>query len=1813
MTDPDAAPAEHRRGETALEWHLFDQAREAGVGLAELVVRAQLDDDTEGCVAFAVTQPDADLAYLRRWLSARGMQAGRSLLPVFVERIPRTADGAVDEEALAQLPVIDGARLRQLETELRATLGTADVALRIERRVPEETAAASVGTATGEKRPDAPTQSNGAAAVPAVARPLARVAGPPLHPSAELPASLPDALIAAARRRPEHGVIAYDDHGAATTIVYPQLLDDALRIAGGLREAGLRAGEIALLQVPALSDYFRALWGCLLAGVQPVTLAQPPGYDERSPVLDKLHGAWSTGERPWVLASGEAVAGLASLGKLYGEDAAPRIVDLGVCSAVTPLQRAIDGGDVAVLQLSSGTTGRSKLIQIAHRAVVSLAASCAQVTGIDAGDRTVNWLPLDHVGGLIYCHLRDVVLGATNVHAPTEWVIQDPLRWLDLLERHRAQHSWAPNFGYRMTARAIDESHTRHWDLSSVKTLLNGGEQCTLPVVEHFLRATEPFGIRPAHLLLAWGMAETATACTYKCFDEPGAVRAAPSTHATDGRGETTLLSVGAPAPGSEMRIVDDEGADLPVGTVGRLLVRSDRITPGYVRDGAVEATTDADGWFATGDLAFVEDGEIAIAGRSGDVIVVNGTNVLAHEVEQAAGETPGVAAGSVAAFGVPSAASGSDALALLYVTDPPDGGAAEADVRAAVTAATGLAPLLVRAIAAERFARTTSGKVQRALLRTRLLDGAFGPVEGVAAVSEGVRDAAFAPCWAPLRRPSRAPRPLPGPTLVVRSADASAVQLVAALRERGLLECTVEVVAADAWAATDDRYALRVHEAAEWGALGAALRDRPLGSALFLLSHLPDEADAIPRGPARSACAVAYLGLARMLSQCGFSGELLSVSRQLQRIVPADNGSPAPAMTAALALSLRQEAPAIDAWHFDAPGADVEQDAEAIAAATCVRRGEAEVAWRDGRLHVPRLRRTPLTADGAGIEGAGIGGAIVATGALGGVGPELLAPLLRGGDARLLVLGRTPAAELGAAQRDALARLRRLCRNVRYCAVAAQDADGLRRAIAEAEAAWEEPIATGVHLAGAYRSRLLAELDGEQWDAQVSGKADGLANLAELLDGREGASLLVASSLLSRIGAVGSAAYVAANRYLEAQAEALNRRGGIAVRCLSWGLWHDTGMNAGNEVEQHIVRRGVLALSRAEGGALARWAAGQPPAVRYLGLDPLHPRVRGELAEGDAGPLEQLLVELPEGAESVSAPPVVRDRRGREIPCRVAVRSHAGAGGEAVVHPADRAAAAAADGAGAVARRAELTATIAAVLEPLLGGPVPVDRPFAELGLDSIALVRAHVQLEQRLGRTLERTVLFEFPTANALAAQLANGAAGAAAPQAGARAVRRDAGREDVAVVGIALRFPQADTPAAYWDLLRSGRTAVQRFRPQQLRAAGLPEALVTAPDFVPVSAILDDVECFAPETFGMSSREALLTAPQQRLLLEVAHELLVTSGYECAAQEQTVGVFAGTGMNLYPLNTYLLNALRETTDLSDPITAIQVTIGNEPDFAATRVAHRLALTGPAVNVQTACSTALVAVHLARQSLLAGDCDAAIAAAAAVHVPQHNGYLHREDSILSAAGSCRAFDAAADGTVGGNGVAAILLKRAAVARADGDTIHAVIRGSAINNDGGSKVGFTAPSLRGQAAVVARALAVAEAEAGTISYVQAHGTGTPIGDPIEVRALNRAFAASAERRGTCVLGSVKPNIGHLDSCSGLAGLIAAVLALQHREAPPQINYDVPNPELDLDAGPFRIVREPTPLAPSKTPLRASVSALGVGGTNVHLVLEATS
>ncbi|MDK1343766.1 amino acid adenylation domain-containing protein [Streptomyces sp. 378] len=1104
------------------------------------------------------------------------------------------------------------------------------------------------------------------------------------------------ALLGAARSAPGGAVVTVAADGTTSSRSYPELLDAARRMLTGLRAHGLRRGDTVVLCGLPLAEFFPAFWACVLGGALPVAIAEHPAPG--SPAFERWRQACALLDRPLVLTDAPGAAALAHV------TPAPRVALAAVCLDAPPADGhddlvEPDPSDTALLMLSSGSTGVPKAARLTHAGLADFAASSRRILDVRPDDTMVNWLPVDHSGAFLLYHLLAVFTGCTNVHAPTERVLAEPLRWLDLLHEHRAQHGWAPTFAYRLVADALAERADRPWDLSGLKSLVCGGERVVLPVLRRFLDATAPYGVREEHIAPAWGMAETVTAVTYGRLDRPGTVhRLLRSSLGGDlvRAGEdtpdaecVTFVASGSPAHGVTLRVVDDRGDLTPPGRIGRLQVHSAaRLTPGYVNNPEADAAAYPAGrdWLDTGDLAFLDGGQVVITGRRKDVIILNGHNVSCHEVEETATDVDGVRQGEVAACGIPHPERGTEDLAVFFVSR----GAAEdpriaARVKAALFTRLRLTAAYVLPVPAGEFPRTPAGKVRRAELRSRLVADGF---------------------------------------------DAAA-----------------------------------------------------------------------PAAPAARA------------------------------------------------------------------------DADAV----------------------PRVLRA--------------------------------------------------------------------------------DEDAVARAVRE-----------------------------------------------------------------------------------------------------------------------------------------------------------------------------------------------------------------------------------------------ELSA--------VLGRPAAADVPFYELGLTSVLLVRLRNRLAERLGTPVDQTAFFEHPTATALAAHLTSepaagigaGAAAGAGPATvtGEGTALTDSPERRVAVIGLSLRFPGANSAEEFWANLREGADSVRVFGEQELAAAGLSPEQRRAPGLVPAAGILDGVEEFDADFFGMSPKEAGLTHPAHRLFLECCHQALEDGGHAATAPGVRVGVFAGSGMNLYDHQQQ--PATGSPYDPSDPASGMQSAIGQEPDFLATRVAYRLGLTGPAIGVQTACSTSLVAVHLAVQALLTGETDLALAGAAAVHLPQETGYHSHPGSILSPTGRCRAFDAEADGTVGGNGVAAVLLKRLDRALADGDTVHAVILGSAVNNDGAAKVGFSAPGVEGQAEVVRQALRRAEVPAATISYVEAHGTGTRLGDPVELTALRRALGedtAGPARSAPCVVGSVKPNIGHLDSCAGMAGLIKTVLMLRDRTLVPTPHLTRPNPELPLADGTLALATELRPWqVPDGVPRRAGVSALGVGGTNAHVVLE---
>jgi len=509
----------------------------------------------------------------------------------------------------------------------------------------------------------------------------------------------------------------------------------------------------------------------------------------------------------------------------------------------------------------------------------------------------------------------------------------------------------------------------------------------------------------------------------------------------------------------------------------------------------------------------------------------------------------------------------------------------------------------------------------------------------------------------------------------------------------------------------------------------------------------------------------------------------------------------------------------------------------------------------------------------------------------------------------------------------------------------------------------------------------------------------------------------------------------------------------------------------------------------------------------------------------------------------------------------------------------------------------------------------------FFELGGSSLSLMQVQQKIGERLGYNLGITALFRYPTINSLVNYLMP--KGYLMPKEGLPAMpreipikRRKIEHQAVAIIGMAGRFPGAKNITEFWQNLTLGKEAIAFFSDAELLASGVAPNLLKNPNYVKASPILDDIEKFDADFFGYTAKEAELLEPQQRLLLECAWESLEDAGYDPLTYNGAIALYGGAAMNTYLLNNIYPNREKlEPKESLNPITldsfgGFQMMVANDKDYLTSRVSYKLNLKGPSINVQTACSTSLAAVRLAIQGLLDGSCDLAMAGGVSVRVPQKIGHLYQEGMILSPDGRCRAFDAEAKGTIFGSGVGLVVLKPLEMALQDRDRIYAVIKGSAISNDGGSKVNYLAPNGEGQTRAAAEAIAQAEIDASSIGYVETHGTGTLLGDPIEIDGLTQAFRFSTEKKQFCAIGSVKTNVGHLQIASGIAGLIKTVLALHYKKIPPSLHFKEPNPQINFTDSPFYVNTKLLDWEGKEFPRRAGVNSLGIGGTNVHLILE---
>ncbi|XVQ85646.1 SDR family NAD(P)-dependent oxidoreductase [Microbispora siamensis] len=1205
--------------------------------------------------------------------------------------------------------------------------------------------------------PASPPEAAGVPGVPDVpgvpgaarrVRPPAEAYGGDPVPVGDGPATLQEALRMAADLAPDKGTRYIRADGSEDFQSYRRLRADAQRLLGGLRRTGLRPGDAVLFQIGGNRAFVTAFWACVLGGFLPTPVGPAPGYEQDNAVTQKLRNAWELLGRPLILTDERLAGGVAKLPALWGEDGVrtASVEELGEGGEDAEWHPATPGTPVVHL-LTSGSTGTPKCVRHSSESILARTRATAAANGFGEHEVSLNWMPLDHVGGIVMYNVRDVVLRCEHVNAETEAFLAEPTRWLDWAHRHRVTNTWAPNFAFALVNQRAEAVRSGSWDLSALRHICNAGEAVVARTAERFMELLAPHGLPADAMRPCWGMSETSSGVTYSTLprDDPEAGRlwADQDTLAGELRlvgpgtpGAVGFTEVGPPIPGVRLRIVDHDDRTLPEDVVGRLQITGPTITTGYHRNDAANAESfTADGWFNTGDLAFLHEGRLTITGREKDLIIVRGANYLNYDIESVAEQVPGTEATYVAACARPG--PDTDELVVFFVPasdDPVEVRTTIAGITVRLAEEIGLRPDLVLPVARERFPKTASGKIQRSRLLTDLDQGAFDDwlrEQEIAEESEATLPAWFFDrVWIETAAPSPGAAP-EGPWLVL-----DACGLADRLRDRPGVPELITLAPGE-----DPAPVVAAH------AFGAVLHGWGLG-----------DAD-LETGP------LSVVRLIQDLAAHGRTPPTLVLTTRGLWTGPGDRVDPLKATLPGLVRTAAAEDVLPLVRQVDLPAGTPGEWAAAVVAELGRRDGEGQAAYRDGRRLVARLRPVSF---GEADERLVPGGRYLLTGGLGGIAYELAQYLLAAYGARLLLVGRTEVDPDGAGERaERLADLRSLG-DVAYRAADVADEDALRAAVEEAERRWGAPLDGILHLAGAGVSAqcddpeehtLTRESPRAFLDAYRP-KVLGTLAIAGLLRDRPDTPLVLFSSVNGDFGGRSFAAYSSANSFLNGFAEHWGHELGRPVRCLAWSMWTGVGMNRGNPADA-AASRGFRPIGPARGLASFLAALSLDRVHLLIGLDGRNEHIVRAMVPGELRGAEIVVAytgsaEAPQvrgalAAHAAALPMPVRCQRVERIPVR--------AGGEVDREwlLADAMAGLARGGRPYVAPVTELERVLAELWREVLGGgEIGRDDRFFDLGGSSVRAAQLVVRINDTVPVRMSVHQLYEHPTVGELAAVL-------------------------------------------------------------------------------------------------------------------------------------------------------------------------------------------------------------------------------------------------------------------------------------------------------------------------------------------------------------------------------------------------------------------------------------------------------------------------
>ncbi|MGK7873175.1 MAG: SDR family NAD(P)-dependent oxidoreductase [Xenococcaceae cyanobacterium] len=1314
-----------------------------------------------------------------------------------ISSIPLTSDGLVDKQALTRLPVMDETLRQQWKKTLHSLPNLEEVKVVIqeknERQLPLHLSELLPEWNGNQKTVSEQTNvttpvSSAMAFTHTEPQKLALSDGGPLVIEEDAPKTLTDALIQTVRRYQDKGIIYIQPDGSEIFQTYGELLSEAKCILTGLSQMGLKPNDKAILQIENLRDYFPTFWACLLGGITPVTVAVAPSSDATNGVVNKLFNTWKLLNHPPILASDTLIDSLSGLKYcLPMEDLTVLSVSQLRNHPPTAQIHPSHPQEVVFFQLTSGSTGLSKCIQETHHGIICHIHSSKQFNGYQSDDISLNWLPVDHVVPILTYHLKDVYLGCQQVQVPTHLILGAPLKWLDFLEKYRVTHSWSPNFGFKLVSNHLAKTPNRTWDLSSLKFLMNAGEQVTLPVVRGFLELVAPFKLASQVMQPAFGMAEVCTCMTYQnhfgigtgvhCFKKDSLNGKLHIADEEDTQ-TATFVDLGSPVPGVQIRIVDNNNQLLPEGVIGRLQIKGDVVTPGYFNnDTANQAAFVGDGWFDTGDLGFILNGRLTLTGREKELIIIHGANYYCYEIEDQICEIEGIEPTYVAACGIDNPETGTEALAIFFT---PQVEGIEANIppiqtiRTKVTANLGINPTYVIPVAKSAFPKTTSGKIQRSKLKQLLAEGYFADV--LKTIDRYLENANTLPDWfyRPIwRRKEVIPSVDPIPTggyLVFLDRSGLGNCLGAQLKQLNQSWIGVES-GAEFVKLSANRYQINPSNPDHYRQLWQSLADEGITINQILHLWTYDEQgeivslDALEQAQEFGIYSLLFLvqALAQAQDRNCDRLNLLVVSRYVQALHPEDDIAYEKTPILGLCQVISQEMHWLHCRHVDLATESVELNTTYLFQELRTVNGKHKVAYRQGQRFIPRLEKVDWQQETKQELPFRRGGIYLLSGGLGGIGVEIAKYLLQDYDGRLILIGRTvlPARsewDVHLKQSDSMAErlkayleLEQLGGDIHYEAVDTCDRAQLQLIVEQAQSRWQGTLEGVIHLAGLFQERLLKDERRESFAAQLRAKVLGTWVLHKLLkDNPQGIFITFSSVVNGMFGGAMSGAYAAANSFLDGFSHYQRSHLGLQSYCFNWSMWDKVGMNRDYPMKDLFYGRGFQPITVEQGlqSLLVGLSHLQPHLV--VGLAGENPQIRPYLEIPSTG-VQQLVA-----YSSPQLPPLeqlqnltVLDRFGTPSTCEVlpmAAMPQTPTGDRK--HPASQS---------PTTPRSEAERQIAQIWQEVLGIPqVGIDDNFFALGGSSLPLIQIHTRLQTLFGHEISIVDLFKYPTIHRFAQHL-------------------------------------------------------------------------------------------------------------------------------------------------------------------------------------------------------------------------------------------------------------------------------------------------------------------------------------------------------------------------------------------------------------------------------------------------------------------------